>query len=111
MLRFSYCRTEASTHYGRAMVTLSVQKALGETYSSGFQPLVKWAQLQQALSARSLEQAHSSSDSGVMNTVNHVSADVQRSYSRHLSRLCNLPGHRHPLWHQRTPTILYLIFQ
>ena len=41
MLRFSHCRTEASTHYERAMVTLSGQKALGETYSSGFRRYIK----------------------------------------------------------------------
>ena len=32
------------------------------------------------------------------------------SHSHHLNHLCNLPGHRHPLWHQRTQ-FLYLIFQ
>ena len=41
MLRLSQCRTEASTQYERDMVTIRSQKAFGETYSSGFQPLVK----------------------------------------------------------------------
>ena len=32
------------------------------------------------------------------------------SHSHHFSHLCNLTGHRHPLWHHQTP-FLYLIFQ
>ena len=36
-----YWRTEASTQYEEVVVTLHGQKALGETYSSGFQRLVK----------------------------------------------------------------------
>ena len=89
---------EMLSQYTRPGVAISVaqQEALYREYLQ--------AQLQQSLVD---QRAHSPSGSG---EVNQVPVDVQMSHSHYLNHLCNLPGHRHPLWQQRTP-FLYLIFQ
>ena len=95
---------EMLSQYTRPGVAISVaqQESLYREYLQ--------AQLQQSLSDQRIEQAHSPSGSGKVNTVNQVPVDVQNVASHHFSHLYNLPGHRHPLWLQGTP-FLYLIFQ
>ena len=92
---------EMLSQYTRPGVAISVaqQEALYWEYLQ--------AQLQQSLSD---QRAHSPSGSGKVNQVNQVPVDVQNVAPPSLNHLCNLPGHRHPLWHQRTAS-LYLIFQ
>ena len=68
------------------------------------------AQLQQSLSDQRVEQAHSPPGSGKVNPVNQVPVDVQNVALPPLQPPMQPPGHRHPLWHQRTP-FSYLIFQ
>ena len=92
------------SQYTRPGVAISVaqQESLYREYLQ--------AQLQLSLSDQSVEQAHSPSGSGKVSPVNQDQSTYKMSHSHHFSHLCNLPGHRHPLWHQRTP-FLYLIFQ
>ena len=95
---------EMLSQYTRPVVALSVaqQEALYREYLQ--------VQLQQSLSDQMVEQAHSPLGSGKVKPVNQVPLEVQNVAIPHFNHLCNLPGHRQPLWHQRTP-FLYLIFQ
>ena len=92
---------EILSQYTRPGVAISVaqQEALYREYLQ--------AQLQQPLSGQGVEQAHSPSSSGQVNSLNQVSVGVQNVALPPLQPPMQPPGHRHPLWHQRTPSLMF----